>query len=377
MKRLIILLTGIMLLISGCKKTYEPTNISDLTDDINKIHSILKDKREIYFEQKEYTLSKSELDNISKSIDRISGKLNELNYIKKISKDEELYTALKILIDLDVMTILSDNDIDIKNISKIVVNMAQQRTKQMISLINAGVDIRQYLKDYKKLDCVGSSCGYINILMYMSMVSDAVKQLKLSEEDRKTFDSFTTNITSAWGLYLFQSDGADRQIYRSIQDKYLPYLKTKGIYNENIDNLMGDITKYTINKSINFVAESPNTTLSYVTDSRYVKKFFMDTKGGMVTDEDLEMAKEERSETYPAVCARPKFLFEEGKKECLDYIEREDIKSLVEKMADSNIDDGKKYIVIDDEVCMIEDNDKIKFYGKSEICKAIEKKSKN
>lgn len=140
---------------------------------------------------------------------------------------------------------------------------------------------------------------------------------------------------------------------------------------------MGDITKYTINKSINFVAESPNTTLNYVTDSRYVKEFFMDTKGGMVTDEDLEMAKEERSETYPAVCARPKFLFEEGKKECLDYIEREDIKSLVEKMADSNIDDGKKYIVIDDEVCMIEDNDKIKFYGKNEICKAIEKKSKN
>lgn len=46
-------------------------------------------------------------------------------------------------------------------------------------------------------------------------------------------------------------------------------------------------------------------------------------------------------------------------------------------MADSNIDDGKKYIVIDDEVCMIEDNDKIKFYGKNEICKAIEKKNKN
>lgn len=377
MKRSIIFFIGIMLLISGCKKTYEPTNISGLTDDINEIHNILKDKREIYFEQKEYTLSESELDNISKSIDRISGKLNELNYIKKISKDEELYTALKILIDLDVMTILSDNDIDIKNISKIVVNMVQQRTNQVISLINAGVDIRQYLNDYQELKCIGSSCGYINILMHIGMVSGAVKDLKLSEEDRKTFDSFTTNITSAWGLYLFQSDGADRQIYRSIQDIYLPYLKTKGIYNENIDNLMGDITKYTINKSINFVAESPNTTLNYVTDSRYVKEFFMDTKGGMVTDEDLEMAKEERSETYPAVCARPKFLFEEGKKECLDYIEREDIKSLVEKMADSNIDDGKKYIVIDDEVCMIEDNDKIKFYGKNEICKAIEKKSKN
>ena len=373
----LLLITFIMtLFISGCKKTYEPTNISGLTDDINKIHSILKDKREIYFEQKEYTLSESELDNISKSIDRISGKLNELNYIKKISKDEELYTALKILIDLDVMTILSDNDIDIKNISKIVVNMVQQRTNQVISLINAGVDIRQYLNDYQELKCIGSSCGYINILMYMSMVSDVVKQLKLSEEDKKTFDSFTTNITSAWGLYLFQSDGVDRQIYRSIQKIYLPYLKTKGIYNDAIDNLMEDITKYTTNKSMNFVAESANTTLSYVTDSRYVKEFFMDTKNGKVTEEDISMAKEERSETFPLICKHNEFIFEEAKKECIDYINKADFESLVEKMADSNIDDGKTYIIIDDEVCMIKDKDKNNFYGKNEICRAIEKRSK-
>ena len=226
----LLLITFIMtLFISGCKKTYEPTNISGLTDDINKIHSILKDKREIYFEQKEYTLSESELDNISKSIDRISGKLNELNYLKKISKDEDLYTALKILIDLDLLTILSDKYAKTKTSAKTIVNMAQQRTKQMISLINAGVDIRQYLKDYKKLDCVGSSCGYITVLMYISMVSDAVKQLKLSEEDKKTFENFTLNIKNAWGLYLFQSDGADRQIYRSIQKIYLPYLEKRGI----------------------------------------------------------------------------------------------------------------------------------------------------
>ena len=373
----LLLITFIMtLFISGCQKTYEPTNTLDLTDDINKIHSILKDKREIYFKQKEYTLSESELDNISKSIDRISGKLNELNYLKKISKDEDLYTALKILIDLDVMTILSDNDIDIKYISKIVVNMVQQRTNQVISLINAGVDIRQYLNDYQELKCIGSSCGYITVLMYINMVSGAVKDLKLSEEDRKTFDSFTTNIISAWGLYLFQSDGANRQIYRSIQKIYLPYLEKKGIYNDAIDNLMEDITKYTTNKSMNFVAESANTTLSYVTDSRYVKEFFMDTKNGKVTEEDISMAKEDRSETFPLICKHNEFLFEEAKKECLDYINKANFESLVEKMADSNIDDGKTYIIIDDEVCMIKDKDKINFYGKNEICRAIEKRSK-
>ena len=83
----LLLITFIMtLFISGCQKTYEPTNTLDLTDDINHIHNILKDKRENYFETRKYSLSSSELDNISKSLDKISGKLNELNYLKKISK---------------------------------------------------------------------------------------------------------------------------------------------------------------------------------------------------------------------------------------------------------------------------------------------------
>ena len=139
---------------------------------------------------------------------------------------------------------------------------------------------------------------------------------------------------------------------------------------------MEDITKYTTNKSMNFVAESANTTLSYVTDSRYVKEFFMDTKNGKVTEEDISMAKEERSETFPLICKHNEFIFEEAKKECIDYINKADFESLVEKMADSNIDDGKTYIIIDDEVCMIKDKDKNNFYGKNEICRAIEKRSK-
>ena len=38
-------------------------------------------------------------------------------------------------------------------------------------------------------------------------------------------------------------------------------------------------------------------------------------------------------------------------------------------------DDNKKYIMIDDELCMIDDNNKINFYSKNKLCKAI--KSKN
>lgn len=373
----LLLITFIMtLFISGCQKTYEPTNTSDLTDDINHIHNILKDKKENYFETRKYSLSSSELDNISKSLDNISGNLNELNYLKKISKDEELYTALKILIDLDLLTFLSDKDIKTKKSAKIIVNMAQQRTKQMISLINAGVDIRQYLKDYKKLDCISSRCDYINILMNIGMVSGVVNQLKLSEEDRKTFENFLFNTKSTWDYIFLQNDKVNRRMYGSIKDIYLPYLEEKRIHNDVIDNLMEDITKYTTHKSMNFIAESINTALSYVIDSRYVKEFYMDTNNSKVTEEDISMAKEEVSKTFPLICKHNEFIFEEARTECLEYINKADFESLVEKMADSNIDDGKTYIIIDDEVCMIKDKDKNNFYGKNEICRAIEKRSK-
>lgn len=33
---------------------------------------------------------------------------------------------------------------------------------------------------------------------------------------------------------------------------------------------------------------------------------------------------------------------------------------------------SKTYIMIDDEVCMIKDDNKVKFYGKNEFCEAVE-----
>lgn len=93
-----------------------------------------------------HNISSTELDNLYTYLDNITKNIDELNRFKRISKDEELYTALKILIDLDLLTILSDKDAKTKKSAKNIVNMAQQRTKQMISLINAGVDIRQILK---------------------------------------------------------------------------------------------------------------------------------------------------------------------------------------------------------------------------------------
>ena len=52
-----------------------------------------------------YNISSTELDDLYTYLDNITKNIDELNRFKRISKDEELYTALKILIDLDLLTI--------------------------------------------------------------------------------------------------------------------------------------------------------------------------------------------------------------------------------------------------------------------------------
>lgn len=76
------------------------------------------------------------------------------------------------------------------------------------------------------------------------------------------------------------------------------------------------------------------------------------------------------------ICNRNDFLIEEAKKECFNYIKREDFESLVEQSSDSNINDGKTYIIIDYEDCIIKNKDKINFYGTNQFCNAVKKSKK-
>lgn len=52
---------------------------------------------------------------------------------------------------------------------------------------------------------------------------------------------------------------------------------------------------------------------------------------------------------------------------------KEDVDNITNSI--KNVMDNKTYIMIDDELCMIDDNNKINFYSKNKLCKAI--KSKN
>lgn len=76
------------------------------------------------------------------------------------------------------------------------------------------------------------------------------------------------------------------------------------------------------------------------------------------------------------ICNRIDFLIEEAKKECFNYIKRADFESLVKQLSNNNINDGKTYIIIDYEDCIIKNKDKINFYGTNQFCNAVKKSKK-
>lgn len=375
--RLLLNMLIILVFVAGCQKNNESTKKPTVEQDLSMVHTILKDKTDNFTKLNETSFEKRDLKKIYKALDNVTGSIKDLENFKKASKDKELYTALKTLVELDIMTLLSDSEVEIKDIINPMNNMVRMRIAPLRNLTNAGVDIRQYLKDYKKLGCIGMNCSYIDELIYLGNLASPLENIKLSKEDRAIMDNLSRSINDAWGLYLFYSESEDRNIYHSLEKKYLPYLKSKKIYNDNIQKLMDDIIKYTLRKSILLIYSGRNFIISYLSDDKYEKDY---VKFAGVQDNEIEEAikigKEERKKIYPIVCLYPSYLFEDGKKECVSHIENNSFDKIVEIMKDKNVQDNKSYIMTDDEVCMIKDNSTVKFYSNNEICKAIESISK-
>lgn len=375
--RLLLNMLIILVFVAGCQKNNESTQKPPVEQDLSMVRTILKDKTDNFTKLNETSFKKRDLKKIYKALDNVTSSLKDLENFRKATQDKELYTALKTLVELDIMTLLSDSEVEVKDIINPMNNMVRIRIAPLTSLTNAGVDVRQYLKDYKKLGCIGGKCRYIDELIYIGNIAAPLENVKLSKEDKEIRDNLSSSINDAWGLYLFYSEGANKDTYHSLGEKYLPYLKSKKIYNDNIQKLMDDIIKYTLRKSILLIYSGRNFVISYLTDDKYEKEY---VKLAGVQDNDTEQAikngKEERKNLFPIVCLYPSYLFEDGKKECVNYIENNSFDKIVEIMKDKNVQDNKSYIMSDDEVCMIKDNSTVKFYSNNEICKAIESISK-
>lgn len=370
--RLIMLLISICFMFAGCQKNNEYENISKIRPDMAQIHKIISEKTQNYFKSNDFIINSSEMDILVKSLDNITSNVKELQQFKKVMKDDDLYTALKILTNLELMTLLSDKDIKLSRAAEMYYEMVRFSTKQLISLKKTGIDIRQYIKDYEKLNCIGAACGHINEIIMTQNIAYNLKSVSLESKDKKILNKFLLKQSSLWGIYLFNSDGIDRRLYRNIESNYINYLKEKNIYTKDISDLMDELTKYKVRKAMVFVYTGKLFPVSYFTDKKYYKNILLaQSKSDNISDEEIEGKRRIREELVPVICSYPELLYDESKKECIDYLNKNSFDDILLNMQDENINDGRAYIIIDDEVCMIKDNTKQKFYSSNEFCKVL------
>lgn len=124
-----------------------PKKDVDINSEISGISNILSSAEKS--NNGIYNISSNELDNLYTYLDNITKNIDELNRFKRISKDEELYSALKTIIQLEIISTVLDNDEMVKAKAKTINRLVEIRTKPLISLIKADVDIRKYIKEYK------------------------------------------------------------------------------------------------------------------------------------------------------------------------------------------------------------------------------------
>lgn len=318
-----------------------------------------------------HNISSGELDSIYISLDNITKSIDELNRFKRISKDEELYSALKTVIQLEIISAILDNDEMVKAKEKTINRLVEIRTKPLISLIKADVDIRKYIKEYNNTNydsniIVGSKA----LLLVGTAASLRLKSTTKNEEKiiiRNFRDSFNDTL---WLHYLYNMQEKKEQ-YDLVEKIYLPNLKEKNIYNENIESLMQDIISYTLNYSYDFILNSPAYTKLYVTDDNFMTDFLIEINNYSISD-----IEEDRKKLIPLVCTHYEYLLEQGRQECEHYLKVVGIKKLINNLKDNNTAGNTSYIMIDDELCLKKESEKIDYFSKNQFCKEIKERYK-
>lgn len=343
--------------------------VVDIKSEISSISNILSSAEKS--NNGIHNISSAELDNIYLSLDNITKSIDELNRFKRISKDEELYSALKTIIQLEIILAVLENDDMVKANAKTINRLVEIRTKPLISLIKADVNIRKYIKEYKNKNYDSDIIvGFKALSLVGSAASLRLKSTTKDEEKiiiRNFRDSFNDTL---WLHYLYNMQ-EKKEKYDLIEKIYLPYLKEKNIYNENIESLMQDIISYTLNYSYDFILNSPAYTKLYVIDNKYMTDFLVEINNYSISD-----IEEQRKQLIPLVCTHYEYLLEQGRKECEHYLKVVGIKKLINNLKDNNTADNTSYIMIDDELCLKKESEKIDYFSKNQFCKAIKERYK-
>lgn len=346
-----------------------PKKVVDINSEISGINNILagaeKSNNDIY------NISSTELDNLYIYLDNITKNIDELNRFKRILKDEELYSALKTIIQLEIISAVLDNDEMVKAKEKNINRLVEIRTKPLISLIKADVDIRKYIKEYKNNNYNSDIIVGSKALSFIGTAVSLRLKSTMKDEEKIIIRNFRDSFNNTLWLHYLYNMQEKKEKYDLVAKIYLPYLKEKNIYNENIESLMQDIICYTLNYSYDFLLNALAYTKLYVTDNNYMTDFFIEINNYSISD-----IEEERKQLIPLVCTHYEYLLKQGRQECKHYLKVVSIKKLINNLKDNNTAGNTLYIMIDDELCLKKESENIDYFSKNQFCKAIKERYK-
>lgn len=373
MRYLILLLLPAIIIISGCQKQIEETKVENIIDDVIVINNIMKNNIIEYKNKNSINLTKEDVDNITNSINRAVNNIKELQELEKALNNEELYNAVKLnsAVELMMISLYGDNSLE-ENTAQYLMTL-NLYVKELISLANAGVDINEYVTSYKNKDEVNAYFLENNAIK-MAQYRLVAKTINLVEEDKLIYNKIQDINTALLSTYNLYSNDLSHKLYNELQNIFKDKLFLKPVSNAGV-GFIDRLINYKIIKAI----ESLNDEYVYYTilytESKYFKDYVEIIQGRPVDSSDYSILARERNNVKYIICSHPKYLGSETNAFCLDFINNVDMKDIEAELSDKNVMDNKKYIMIDDELCMIDDNNKINFYSKNKLCKAI--KSKN
>ena len=373
MRYLILLLLPAIIIISGCQKQIEETKVENIIDDVIVINNIMKNNIIEYKNKNSINLTKEDVDNITNSINRSVNNMKELQELEKALNNEELYNAVKLnsAVELMMISLYGDNSLE-ENTAQYLMTL-NLYVKELISLANAGVDIKGYLHNYKNKDEVNAYFLENNAIK-MAQYRLVAKTINLVEEDKLIYNKIQDINTALLSTYNLYSNDLSHKLYNELQNIFKDKLFLKPVSDEGM-GFIDRLVNYKVVKAI----ESLNHEYVYYTilytESKYFKDYVEIIQGRPVESSDYSILARERNNVKYIICSHPKYLGSETNAFCLDFINNADMKDIEAELSDKNVMDNKTYIMIDDELCMIDDNNKINFYSKNKLCKAI--KSKN
>lgn len=368
MKKIIIFLSAVVLIFTGCKKEeLKETNLDNVIKYMQQVEKIINENtlsKEGY-EIKLKELDKNTVSELDNLLDSILANIKEIQQFKKYNKDE--YEAIRYNAKLEILALLANSEESIDNKAYYFVEMVKLYTKPLVSLYDNNENIYDYLKNYKEPYCSYEECS-----------KEYQKQMNFLYNVENTWKNIETNDHNILiGSQMLSDTGANYFTFNSNASFYHskpPFIEWDNIlrkensFNENQEKFLHELYKYKTVKSLKSVYLAKIYMQFYLLDKSYDGVNININEHNGISDEYYE-----ESTLFVSGCTNPRYLFKNTLNKCIEFVlsahTKEDAFSYLE---DENM---KDYVMIDDELCVAREGSKYNFYDNDNImCKTLKEK---